>query len=308
MVMNTLLHASPQILSGTVSLANGMTQTVNLDAMSSRSHRWLRLEELSLAFWDNGDDTDEEPWYNYGNPIGSVIKVRARAYRQDLMLDYVPAWLIGPRLHYSGEFANSSVEQIPNYGVFETYRWKFAKPFFLPPGSAFVVQLQHPFEYPGQVLDVPTITAQVVVRATQMSEREARNMTDKQNPIPYMSAYTPTSFPAKSNNQDLANPFLTPLFLQRMTGRIGIQPDAAQYGAENGVSYGPTVKLTDTRTVICEPTQFMTVFPATQCAWTHTRILQPAEYITAELAIPTPSFEYAAPQVAIIGYRNEELP
>lgn len=299
MVMNTLLHSSPQILSGTVDLANGMTQTVNLDAMSSRSHRWLRLEEMSLAFWDDGDDTDESPWYNYNLPIGSVIKVRARAYRQDLMLDYVPAWLIGPRLHYSGEFANSSVEQIPDFGVFETYRWKFPKPFFLPPGSAFVVQLQHPFEYPGQDLEVPTITAQVVVRGTQMSEREARNMMGKQNPIPYMSAYTPTSFPAKSNNLDLANPFLTPLYLQRMTGRVKNYSD-------NGVAYGPTVKLTDTRTVICEPTQFMTVFPATQCAWTHTRILQPAEYVTAELAVT--AADTTEPQVAIIGYRNEELP
>lgn len=305
MVMNTLLNSSPQILSGTVVLSPGQTQTVSLEAMASRSGRWLRLEELSLAFYEEMASLERETVFSPSFLMGSVINVRARAYRQDLMLDYVPTWLIGPRLHVAAEQAVTSASAIPYYGVFETYRWKFPKPFYLPPGSAFVVQLQRDSYYDdSSVLD---INAQVVVRATQLSEQEARAAMTKGrdgmsgNPIPYIAAYAPRSFPNKSNNLDLANPFLVPLYLQRMTGRMLTGDNGIN---EYGMLYGPTVKLTDTRTVICDPTQMITIFPRTHMAWTHTRVLQPGEYITAELTKTTTT----TPSVAIIGYRNEVLP
>lgn len=308
--MNTTQNTSPQILSGTVALASGKMQTISMDAMASRSQRWLRLDELSVAFYQ--DPVASNALY-FSNMMGSLVQIRARAYRQDLMLNYVPTWLLGPRLHKSAEYAGVTTG-IANslgrdYSPFETYRWKFPKPFFLPPGAAFIVQLQRDGST-GDVNAGGSINAQVVVRAAQMSEGEARAAMTKSregsgNPIPYMAAYTPV-FPSanytnKSNNLDLANPFLTPLQLQRMTGRIR-NTGSVQYGTVSGTS----VKLSDTRTVICDWTDMLQVFPSTQLAWTHTRILQPAEYITAELKNRAASADQL--QVAIIGYRNEVLP
>jgi len=104
---------------------------------------------------------------------------------------------------------------------------------------------------------------------------------------------------------DLANPFLVPLQLQRIMGRMGCStgnqgPHFGSQSVTNGF-----VRLTDTRVIICEWAQFLTIFPSPQMAWTHTRVLQPAEYITAELRTPNPDF--SQPQVAIVGYRNEVL-
>lgn len=304
-MMHTQALTSPQLLSGTVSLAASMMQTVNLGALASRSHRWLRVDEMSVVLYNDPSNAAISTVFN---PRGSFMKIRARAYRQDLMLDYVPIWLIGPRVHRSGEFSgenalNSNGNVISSV---EVYQWKFPKPFFLPPGSAFSVQVLRD----GGAIDViqtALINVSIAVRAAQIGEAEARAGMEKGrngsgNPIPFMNAYTPRTFPNKSNNLDLANPFLVPLQLQRMTGRA--------FGSDtrNGVDWNNrcTVKLADTRTVICEPTQLLSVFPSTQLGWTHTRVLQPAEYITAELT--TTSVDAAQPQVAIIGYRNEVLP
>lgn len=302
--MNTTKYTSPQILSGRVSLGPGASQTIALDAMASRSHRWLRLDELALSLW-------VEPQAAVGGnnaDLGGFVQIRARAYRQDLMLDYVPAWLMGPRMHRVAEYAPSPAGVLDgsgnSYGSFCTYRWKFPKPFYLPPGAAFVTQLRRNKYYSASDLTA-LINAELVVRAAQMSETEARAAMEKGqrgsgNPIPFMAAYTPLfpsgSYTNKSGNLDLANPFLTPLYLQRMTGRT-INGEVA--------AGGYSIRLADTRTIITEWTEFTNIFPTTSKAWTHTRVLQPSEYVTAELKNPSGG---GTAQVAIVGYRNEVLP
>lgn len=311
--MNTSQLSSPQILSGQVSIAPAQTVTVALDAMASRSHRWLRLDELSLTFYAVAPVTHVS---TSGTEMGSRVKLKAFAYRQALTRDYVPTWLIGPRLHVAAEFAIGSTD-IPNYSPFETYLWRFAKPFFLPPGSAFNTQLQRD----GSTEDLffsDSIVATLVLRGAQVSEQEARAAIAKcrddsgntGNPLPFIANYSPVFTTSvsnyKSNNLDLANPFLVPLQLQRMTARLrGIGGDNPAYGT----AFGSQIRLTDTRTVICEYQETTNIFPATQAAWTHRRLLQPAEYITAELKPAAPSgTPVYLPEVAIIGYRNEVLP
>lgn len=310
--MNTVQNSSPQILSGTVALAAGMTQTITMNAMASRSHRWLRLDELSVSFFPTVGATANN--FSRNLMMGSLVNIRSRAYRQDLMLDYVPTWLLGPRLHAAAEVAEQT-SGITNYGQFETYRWRFPKPFYLPSGSAFISQLQRN----GSTRDIAaggTINATVAVRGMQMGEGEARaamaKTSDGGNPIPYIASYAPSFlaqsyYTNKSNNLDLANPFLTPLQLQRMTARLSQNNNV---GGSSSPDYGGglrgcQVRLTDTRTVICEWSDVLDIFPSSQMAWTHTRVLQPAEYITAELKNTVAGLY--APQVAIIGYRNEVL-
>ena len=315
MAMNVLQNPSPQILSGTVVIAAGQTQTVNLEAMASRSHRWLRLEELAISLYSEEGESFVND-YDTISPMGAIIKVRARAYRQDLMRDYVPVWLLGPRIHQAGEIATTASNNILNYGQFECYRWKFPKPFYLPPGAAFVLQLQNG-ENAGD--GTPDITAQVVIRATQLSEAEAKEAMRKSrdadfgNPIPYISVfslatpddiYTPASEFLKSSNLELANPFLVPFHLQRITGRILELDNGMDYLDDSSLKY--TLKLTDTRTIICDLSDLISVFPRTSLGWTHTRILQPAEYLTAEFKLQPDAI--GVPQIAMIGYRNEVMP
>lgn len=315
--MNTTQHSSPQILSGSVVIGRGKMQTVAMETMASRSHRWFRVDELSVSFFPTaGVGADS---FNSQRLMGSFVWIRARAYRQDLMMNYVPTWLLGPRLHEVAEVAplsaNINFGDPTQYGPFETYRWKFPKPFFLPPGSAFITQLQR-----NQIYDTfdADINANIVVRGAQLSEQEARAAMQKGregsgNPLPYIAAFTPQFTnnlqTKKSNNLDLANPFLVPLQLQRMTARAGPLYLANQDAPPFGNPTYSRVRLTDTRTIICEVSPMRVIFPQTQLAWTHTRVLQPGEYITAELRnFTTGESGYEeGPQVAIIGYRNEVL-
>lgn len=303
--MNTIQSPSPQILTGSVALGPAKTQTISLEAMTSRSHRWLRVEEMGVSLW--ADPSADTAIASRAIPMGSYVNIRCRAYRQDLMLNYVPTWLIGPRLQEFGEYQNiASILSAGNFiGPMETYRWKFAKPFFLPPGSAFSTQMQRNANT-QDLLSAQNINCYVTVRCTQMSEAEARAAMEKGrngsgNPVPYMNAYAPLTFPNKSNNLDLANPFLVPLQVQRMTGRC-VGTNTCQGQDTGNIT---TVKLSDTRVVICEPTPMVAIFSSSRMDWTFTRTLQPAEYISAELG--TSNATQAAPQVAIIGYRNEVL-
>lgn len=305
-MLNTVQFPSPQILSGNVALGMGKTQTISLETMASRSHRWQRLDEMSVSFFIDPFSTGITS-ADAAAPMGSFINIRARAYRQDLMLNYVPTWLIGPRLQQLGEYTSTTGIKSNNQflGAFETYRWKFPKPFYLPSGSAFSVQLQRNGGTKDQVYTT-NINAHLTVRGMQVAENDAiqamKNGRQNGNPIPFMASYVPTTFPNKSNNLDLANPFLIPLQLQRMTGRC-VGTNTCQ-----GVDTGniATVKLSDTRIVTAEPTGMLTMFGSTQLAWTFTRVLDPGEYISAELA--TSNSAQSAPQVAIIGYRNEVMP
>lgn len=321
MAMNIQTFNSPQLLTGNVAIGSGKTAVVPSDAMASRSNRWLRVDEMSVTLWANPNSSILS---RFQYPLGKLVKIRARAYRQDMMLNYVPVWLIGPRLHQAAESESASYGVPPAsnsnaISTYETYRWKFAKPFYLPPGSAMIAQIQRD----GSVADIElnvNINVQVSFRACQVSENIAKDVLHKRgadgqlgNPIPYMAAYAPSAFPAKSNNRDLANNFLTPLYLQRMTGRcwgtstnLGADTEDSNPGTASITATAvSTVKLTDTRLVICDVSKMASVFPSNQLAWTHKRMLQPGEYITAELN--TTSADGSTPAVAIIGYRNGDL-
>lgn len=293
--MNTTEYNSPQILNGSVDLAAAMSQTITLDTMASRSQRWYAAHELSVSLSISEGEADY---------LGRIVNIRSRAYKNEMMLNYLPVWLMGPRQHIAAEYTNASTNAA-GFSQFETYLWKFPKPFYIPPGGAFVVQMQRN----GSQADLDAegvVHVEIALRGMQLSTKEglaaAQKIRQQGNPIPYMSAYTPLTFPNKSNNLDLANPFLVPLFLQRMTARIA-DANFESLGQSYAVDTGYQIQLSDTREVICETTDILNVFPATKLAWTHTRILQPQEYITAELSRDSGKTGY--PQVAIIGFRNE---
>lgn len=299
---------SPQILSGSVALAAGMMQNITLDTMTSRSNRWLRVEELSVCLYSDPIERLGESGNNYKYPLGSIVQFLATAYRQTLVKDLTPVWLMGPRSHLvveGGGFSDATFYVFTSNGLSfdpaENYRWRFAKPFYLPPKSAFNMQ----FKRDGSTADVALTTnvnIEVALRCVQVDEAEAR--AQKFNSLPYLASFVPTAaaalLPAQSNNQDLANPFTKPLFLQRLTARCRGLETRLGKDYNNAVS----LKLTDTRTIVADKMPFHALFPAETFAWTFTRRMEANEYLVAQLF----GALNATPQVAIVGYRNEVMP
>lgn len=306
---------SGQILSGSGSLAPGKSSVITTESMASRSLKWLRVEEMTVQLWPNKSAALAPP---AGIPLnlqsmGSFLTVKPTAYRVSLTNDYTSVWLLGPRSSVQAEKVPQPTDLFSGaetFGSFESYRWKFAKPFYMPPGAAFLVQVQRN----GNALDLaftPTINIRVIVRCTQISEKGARAamMKNGGNPLPYASSFVPTSYPAQSSELTFKNQFQTTLFVQRITGRCaGFAASMTLAQNQGGVDYtnAAQVQLWDTRTLISEKVPFNTLFPRTSLAWTFSRSLTPAEYLTARLYTSNPTI--CAPQVGMVGYRNEEIP
>lgn len=304
---------SGQILTGSAVLGAGKSTVITTEAMASRSLRWLRCEELSVEIYPQSS-----PIFGLGQTLaqqsmGSFVTIKPTAYREGLTNDYFPLWLMGPRPSIQAEKVVQPLDLANNvdfFGPYETYRWKFAKPFYMPPGGAFLVQAQRN----GNALDLAyttNINIKVALRCTQMTEKQAKAAMQKNggNPLPYASSFVPTSYPAQSADLTFKNQFQVPLYVQRITGRCAGNSALLVYTQnQGGVDFlnAAQVQLWDTRTLVSDKVPFSALFSKTSMAWTFTRMLKPSDYLTARLE--TTNTDACNPQVAIVGYRNEEIP
>lgn len=313
--------ASGQVLYGTAPLSSGQSTVLTTEAMASRSLKWLRCEEMSVVLVPRASNV-----FTFGEfkaqSMGSFVTIKPTAYRVSLSNDFVPAWLLGPRCNALTEFVQNPSNKVLaagfQVGNMETYRWRFPKPFYMPPGAAFLVNLQRN----GNPLDVAfsmIIDTHVSVKCVQVTAQEAREAMKKNggNPLPYIAPFVPPEplvYPAQSANKQLANQFQSTLFVQRMTGRCAGYSDYYNLLVNNGgglvagadLTNIAQVRLSDTRTIVCDKVPFGSIFPTTRMAWTFTRKLEPNEYLTAQLF--TSNSVVSAPQVAMVGYRNEPIP
>lgn len=316
--------ASGQVLSGTAPLEPGQSIVITTEAMASRSLKWLKCEEMSVVLVPRASAVFAGLAGNTtrNQSMGSFVTLKPTAYRVSLSNDFVPAWLLGPRCNVLTEFVQSPSNKVlvagNQVGPFETYRWRFPKPFYMPPGATFLVNAQRN----GNALDLlydTIIDINISVKCSQVTEGEAKKAmrANGGNPLPYIAPFVPPEplvYPAQSANKQLANQFQTILFVQRMTGRCaGIAPSYPTILSTNqGLIAGADlmniaqVRLADTRAIICDKAPFGSIFPTTRMSWTFTRKLEPNEYLTAQLY--TQDSTISAPQVAMVGYRNEPIP
>lgn len=331
--MNTSKFGSPQLLSGSVSLIPGAAQTVSLNEMASRSRRWLRLDQMNVSLYADSLVAGQEQ--SMPAPFGSYMYVRSRSSRYDLMRDYLPTWLLGPKTHLESEVAFGGYSQPPtlkidtaglSVGQFENYRIRFPKPFYLPEGDAFVTQ----FKLDSAISPYITtnITAEISVQAVMLSKDEQNKaeklVAEEGNPFPYLSNFSPfqTAFAAgstssayaKSSNLELANPFLSTLFLQRLNGRIKNVGGRLSTGADSSSVVGTNsrIKIADARRVVCDLTDFRNVFNTSTSSWLFQSQLDgkksdqaSEDYLTVELYSAN-TLSYCS-EVAMVGYRLEKM-
>lgn len=331
--MNTSKFGSPQILSGTVSLEPGKTQTVSLNEMASRSRRWLRLDQMNVSLYADSMKFQQ----NLPNPFGSYTSIRSRSSRYDLMRDYMPTWLLGPKAHLESEVAfqgfNDGVLDLFiatngfSVGAFENYRIRFPKPFYLPAGDAFVTQMSLDSDISTYI--TTNVTAEISVQAVMLSKDEQNKVekmvAEEGNPIPYLSHFSPfqAAFAAgssaaafaKSSNLELANPFLSTLFLQRINGREKGNVFGSLNGGADSLSTtrnNTKVKIADARRVVCDLTDFRNMFNTSTSSWLFQSQLDgkksdqaSEDYLTAELY--SSNVSSYCPEVAMVGYRLEKM-
>lgn len=296
---------SPQLLSGSVILSKGDTASLNINLMTSRSSRWLRVEEISFCLYATPFPDGEGPQAN----LGELVEFEGKFLDFKLTSDFVPVWLVGPRIHQCAEYEeDGSIGGIKvglnNVGPFETYRWKLPKPVYLPPGAAINLTFRRkatakntfPVDGTGKIY------VECAVRATQLA---ASASLPKENCIPFITAFTPETFPALTSGLDLSNVFTSDFYAQRLTSRVAL--NNAQNNEKTGTDFKNEVVITMSNNLVevCDEARLHSVFPASQMAWTYTRIMAPRDYLKVKFQVAPSSV--AQPQIALIGYRKESL-
>lgn len=306
--MNNTKYSSPILLSGEVDLGPGATSVVPLEGMASRSRRWTLVDSLRMWVFPF-DSMDGAPLFVPG--FSSLV--RSYAYRLSMFNDFTRITTLGNLVHLLGSIESSTGYTFgvatPQAGYYHA-RWLFPKPFLLPPGEALSVQ----FQRDGSAYDnlCPGLLRHAVaVSGKTVGKDEAMRLAGGKNPVPYLTGVDTgiqtTAQNIISNNLQLSNPFVRPLKVQRVVGNV-IASLSGQVipGAVPGAA---TLKLSDTNVVIYDKGPFQCIFPPETSAWTFTRILQPTEYLKAEVTTtPLDVGEYIQAGVALVGYRDEEIP
>lgn len=328
--MNISQFNSPQILSGSVSIVPGNTAMVTLNEMASRSRRWLRLNQMNVSLFVDSMKVGQEIQLGAGRPIGSLVNIRAHSSRFSLMREYMRVWLLGPRTHYDAEFLSNYTTILGspisintnalNVGPFESYRLQFAKPFYLPVGDTYSCQLSADASLSTYI--TTSVTAEVSVQAVVLSKDEQKKaekqVAEEGNPIPFLSQFNPfeASFVAgltatgyaKSSNLELANPFLSPLYIKRLNGRQKLSTLGSDL---TSTSANTRIKIADSRRVVCDLTDFRNVFNTSTASWLIESVLdgkksdQQQDYLTAELY--TANISSYCPEISMVGYRMEQV-
>lgn len=307
--MNNTKYSSPILLSGSVDLGPGETNFVPLEGMASRSRRWTLID--SMRVWAYHFDSTNFPYYFVP---GASSKVRSFAYRLNMFNDFTRFTALGNLVHLLG-----SIESTSGYGFgvnpatvgYYHGRWLFPKPFLLPPGEALSVQ----FQRDGSAYDLlcpAQLRHQVSVTGKTVGKDEAMRLVGGKNPVPYLTnidtGFVQAETQLVSNNLQLGNPFVRPFNIQRVAG-AAVATATGQFIPTTPTNL-TTLKLSDTNMVIYDKGPFENILSAQTNAWTFTRILQPTEYLKAELALGAPfgPSEYYDASLSLIGYRDEEIP
>lgn len=302
--MNINHFSSPQLLSGNVILnqaaagtvVNGVTTpvfgTINLDTMASRSRRWFLADSFRIQASPLLSSVEAPALFSA--LFTPAVSVKLSAYRTALTRDYTSTRLLGPSTFEASttSFSDSVRQGTKYFAAEQNYRWIFPRPFLIPPGDAFNVQVKLDFvpislfgPFPPQ--DV-SIDVSVAVSGKMVGEDEARRLYSGKNPLPYVTSFE-TPFPntlaiplapiaVVSSNLELANPFTRPLFVQRMIGA-----NTSVLSGQSGLNLPFDVAISDTRTIVADTQPFVNLFSPQCSAWTFKRVLQPTEYLKAKL-------------------------
>lgn len=313
--MSDPLDVKPILLSsGAINVTTkNMTFMANMLKLSHRFGLWMYIDEIRFTVLYKQIMTQVAG----GVPetgIAGVVSAKLTMGNVGLTNQFVPMHLFAPVIETSDESqagtpdATGPVSFPQNH--YQMIRWKLPRPLLVSPLNPIQCVLKREFgidslaqsmfarvNYLGRVILDPNFTPPATA------------------PVPYVSSYVRslgTSTVAISGQNLLSNPFLVPLNVQRLNGRVilstnGLIEDQDVESVRDRNTTNITIKIRDSKgqDVVKDYLPFFSVFDVARKSWTFNRVLQPKELYTVYFSGITAATE--SPRIAIVGWREESV-
>lgn len=301
------INASPFLVSSQITLASGATGNADAGALSQPFRRPFWIDEIRWNIRVPVPAAGPKPW-------GGLISTKLALGRMIISDKFIPIW------NYCTEplqLQATSQQWDKNFGPavgppgtggtsvsFSAYRWKLPKPLYVPAGNTVTSEFQRYADGGANAL----VTVSYAGRYIDQEETSRKEID-----VPFVGAFLP-GFPStttvQSGEMDLFNPFLVPLHVQRLTGRL-LNNSLSTYGE---VAAGaPTFQTTNIalvakdsfgHNVIRDFTNFLLVFDSNRRAWTFGKVLSAGQLYSL-------FFQNVAStdmlSIALIGTRKEQI-
>lgn len=253
-----------------------------------------------------------------GANMGGSVRARFKLGRVEVSHDFVPIWNYGTLWNDENSESFGFIEGLLAGGGsvissrLNYYRWILPKPLYIPAGNI----LQPSISRQQDGLAFPTN-----VWVGYGCRRLGPHTPPAELDVPYVATFLPGEIAEgsspntfQSSENDLVNPFLSDLKVQRFTGRV--QSRTATTGVTSAIvddaGSEVTLVMKDSygTNIIRDFTSWNHVFDRNRRAWTFNRILKAKERYNVSLAnvatgaSPT---NFYSPMIAMIGTRRERM-
>lgn len=301
------VNAAPFLVSAQVTLASGASGIADAGALSQPFRRPFWIDEIRWNIRVPIAGTGPKPW-------GGLISTKLALGRMMISDKFIPIWNYCTEMQ---QLQATSQQWDKNFGPlvgppggagtsvsFSAYRWKLPTPLYVPAGNTVVSEFQRYADGGSNAL----ITVSYAGRYIDQDEPSRKEID-----VPFVGAFLP-GFPStttvQSGENDLYNPFLVPLHVQRLTGRLinnvfGVYAEVAS-GSHQFPNTNVQLIMKDSfgHNVVRDFTNFLVVFDTNRRAWTFGKTLSPGQLYSAyfQNLVSTDMLS-----VALIGTRKEQL-
>lgn len=318
-VENLTVGGVPLLLESSVSLASGGSALPDVRELQNPYRTPFVIDEIVfLLRWIRSGGTD---FTNFG----ASIRARFAMGRVSVTSDHVPVWSFGPQIQGNSNVPpptnnlvegqsglSGGVDSAGQLNTYSSFKWKLPVPLLVPPGNTLV---------PSFLRSADGMSGNVSVYVSYAGRRlESTFRMPADIDVPYVALYATErgADTGISSELHLVNPFLVPMRVQRLTGRVeqilanpvpfgNVQEDFALGLLDFPTDFGITMEDTYGYKVVKSTTPVGHVFDLPRRAWTFNKVLLPKERYTVRLNGTAGSMSNRLLTIAMIGHRKERI-
>ena len=288
-----------------------LTSEVTVDANATKSPDLLKLknptgEHFAIREIRFGLQIASGSALITGGAVGAKLDLGS----QSLTNAHVPVWSFGRYISRDADAPSDSFHQ--NYpGSPHFFRWKLRHPLYVPSGASLACEFQHR----------GTVSSPIVASVTYVGHTLETAAAPSRVRLPWTAAYSSKVFLSAAADSDISsaaaliNPFSTPIFLERFTGRLNFLVPGSSVNHAFSANSTLLLKIRHSSGVplVREFTPFRQVFGAYSHSWEQRdSILDPGTsyLVTVDKladADEHPELEALQADVGMVGWRDLKL-
>jgi|CXWL01.1.fsa_nt_gi hypothetical protein len=301
----------PILLSSSLDLASGATGIPPLQSLQSPFREAMMID--SVKFLVRGLLPSASPTTGYN--FAGMVRTRFKMGRIELSHDFIPVGMYGPAIQdptATGTPPEATQATFAEDGGGVTYtlshfRWILPRPLYVPAGSVLVPSIQRILDdgFPGTTLTIDV---------SYSGRRLAQDPLPKEIDVPYVALFAPpetvpgVATSASSADINLVNPFLVPLHVQRLMGRIMNRTTSPNLFDQLGGAVQVLMKDSYGQNMVRDFLPWNMVYDVNRRAWTINQVLKPKErYYASITGMTATATQFSSAFISMIGYRKETL-